>query len=69
MRVGEEGVTIADFEPYLYIKVRRFEEKVRKLNGAKPRNYPSKRRSMASSSKSGYVMIDITFSNVIRFGK
>ena len=58
MRVGAEGVTIADFEPDSYIKVR-FEEKVRKLNGAKPRNYPSKRRSVASSSKSGYVMIDI----------
>ena len=36
MRVGEEGVTIADFEPDSYIKVW-FEEKVRKLNGAKPR--------------------------------
>ena len=52
MRVGEEGVTIADFEPDSYIKVG-FEEKVRNLNGAKPRNYPSKRCSVASSSKSG----------------
>ena len=56
MRVGEEGVSISKFEPDLYIDSW-FQEKVRRMNGAKPRNYPSKRRSV--KSKSGYSVIDI----------
>ena len=56
MRVGEEGVSIGKFEPDLYIDSW-FQEKVRRMNGAKPRNYPSKRRSV--KSKSGYSVIDI----------
>ena len=47
MPVEEEGVTIADFEPYSYIKVW-FEEKVRKLNGAKPRNFLLNKRMSQS---------------------
>ncbi|XP_066915547.1 zinc finger protein 862-like [Clytia hemisphaerica] len=56
MRVGEEGVSIDEFEPDLYIN-KWFQEKVRRINGAKPRDYPSKRRSV--KSKSGYSVIDI----------
>ena len=56
MRVGEEGVSIEKFEPDPYINSW-FQEKVRRINGAKPRDYPSKRRSV--KSKSGYSVIDI----------
>ena len=47
IRVGEEGVSIQDFDPDPYIK-RWYESKVRRLNGAKPRKYPSKRCSVAT---------------------
>ena len=56
MRVGEEGVSIDKFEPDPYINSW-FQEKVRRKNGAKPRDYPSKRRSV--KSKSGYSVINI----------
>ena len=57
MHVGEEGVSIVELNPDPYIQ-KWYRDKVRLINGAKPRNYPSKRWSAASSS--GHVVIDIT---------
>ena len=56
MRVGEEGVSIVELNPDPYIQ-KQYDDKVRRINGAKPRNYPSKRQSVASSS--GHVVMDI----------
>ena len=56
MRVVEERVSIVEFNPDPYIQ-KWYEDKVRQINGAKPRNYPSKRQSVASSS--GHVVMDI----------
>ena len=49
MRVAEEGVSIAEFNPDPYIQ-KWYEDKVCRTNGAKPRHYPSKRQSVASAS-------------------
>ena len=56
MRVGEEGVSIVELNPDPYIQ-KQYDDKVRRINGAKPRNYPSKRQSVASSSS--HVVMDI----------
>ena len=42
MHVGEEGVSIVELNPDPYIQ-KWYRDKVRLINGAKPRNYPSKR--------------------------
>ena len=49
MRVGEEGVSIVEFNPDPSIQ-KWYEDKVCCTNGAKPRHYPSKRQSVASAS-------------------
>ena len=41
MCVGEEGVSIVEFNPDPYIQ-KWYEDKFCRINGAKPRNYPSK---------------------------
>ena len=56
LRVGEEGTHISDFDPEIYI-TKWCEEKVRRISGAKFRNYPTKRKSSATSC--GNVVMDI----------
>ena len=56
MRVVEEGASIVEFNADPYIQ-KWYEDKVRRINGAKPRNYPSKCQSVASSS--GHVVMNI----------
>ena len=56
MHVGKEGVSIVEFNPDRYIQ-KWYKDKVCHINGAKPKNYPSKRRSVASSS--GHMVMDI----------
>ena len=47
MGIGVEGVGIVKFNPEPHIK-QWFEEKIWRLNGTKPRKYPSKQRSISS---------------------
>ena len=56
MCIGKEGISIVEFNPDPYIQ-KWWEDKVRRINGGKPRNYPSKRGGVASSS--GHVVMDI----------
>ena len=42
MHVGEEGASIVEFNPDPYIQ-KWYKDKICRINGAKPRNYPSKR--------------------------
>lgn len=58
LRVGEEGVDINTFNPDPYIE-KWYTEKVRRFRGAKPRNYPSKRRSVSSGQNSNNEVMDI----------
>ena len=55
LRVGEEGVDITLFNPDPYIQ-KWYSEKVRRFSGAKPRNYPSKRRSVMDGASNDTVM-------------
>ena len=58
VRVGEEGVNIIEFNPDPYIE-KWYANKVQRINGAKPRNYPSKRRSVDFSTSSVHTVMDI----------
>ena len=62
IKIGEEGAKIEDFVADPFIE-KWFDEKVCRLNGAKPHNYPSKRKSTASSTKiidiAGYTLSDL----------
>ena len=58
IRVVEEGVNIVEFNPDPYIE-KWYANKVRRINRAKPRNYPSKRRSVDFSTSSGHTVMDI----------
>ena len=49
IRVGEEEVNIIEFNSDPYIE-KWYANKVRRINGAKPRNYPSKCRSIDFST-------------------
>ena len=56
MHFGKEEVSILEFNPDRYTQ-KWYEDKVRRSNGGKPRNYPSKSQSVASSSD--HVVMDI----------
>ena len=56
IRVSEEGVEISKFNPDPYIQ-KWYRDKVRCIKGAKPKKYPQKRKSVASSSFSDVMMI------------
>ena len=58
IRVGEEGVNITELNPIPYIK-KWYANKVWRINGAQPQNYPSKRRSVDSSTSSGHTVMDV----------
>ena len=58
IHVGEEGVNIIEFNPDPYIK-KWYANKVRCINGAKPRYYPSKHQSVDSSTSSSPTVMDI----------
>ena len=51
LRIGEEGVSIKDFDPEKAIN-RWYNQKVRRTNAAKKHNYPEKRRKLGQSSTS-----------------
>ena len=51
-------MNIIEFHPESYIE-KWYANKVQRINGAKTRNYPSKRRSVDFSTSSGYTVIDI----------
>ena len=59
MRVGEEVIGIVELSPEPRTK-QRFKETIWWLNGAKPRTYLSRRRSVRSASASSYVLMDIS---------
>ena len=57
--VGEEGVNIIEFNPDPCVE-KWYANKVQCINGAKPRNYPSKHRSFDSStSRSAHTVMNI----------
>ena len=58
IHIGEEGMNIIEFNPDPHIK-KWYANKVRRINGAKPRNYPSKHRSVDFSTSSGHTVLDI----------
>ena len=58
IHVREEGVNIIEFNPDPHIE-KWYANKVRRINGAKPRNYPSKRRSVDFSTSVGHTLMDI----------
>ena len=58
MCVGEEGVSIVEFNPDPYIQ-KWYEDKFCRINGAKSRNYPSKCWSVASSNS--HIVVDIAW--------
>ena len=51
-------MNIIEFHPDPYIE-KWYANKVQRINGAKPRNYPSKRRSVDFSTSSGHTVMDI----------
>ena len=51
-------MNIIDFNPDPYIE-KWYANKVRRISGAKPRYYPSKRRSVDFSISSGHTVMDI----------
>ena len=59
IRVGEKGVNIIELNPDPHI-AKWYANKVQRINGAKPRNYPSKSRSVNFSTSIGHTIIDIT---------
>ena len=58
IRIGEEGVNNVEFNPDPYIE-KWYANKVWCINGAKPRNYPSKRQSVDFLTSSGHTVKDI----------
>ena len=55
--IWEEGVNIIEFNPDSYIE-KWYANKVRCINGVKPRNYPSKCGSVDFSTSSGHTVMD-----------
>ena len=51
-------MNIIEFNPDPYIEIW-YINKVRRINGAKPRNYPSKHRSVDFSTLNGHTAMDI----------
>ena len=51
-------MNIIEFSPDPYSE-KWYANKVRRIYGAKPRNYPLKRRSVHSSTSSGHAVMDI----------
>ena len=58
IRVVEVGVNIIEFNPDPHIE-KWYANKVRRINGAKSRNYPSKRRSVDFLTSVGHTIVDI----------
>ena len=58
IRAGEEGVNITESNPNPYIE-KWYTNRVQRIIGAKPRNYPSKHRSVDSSTSSGQTVMYI----------
>ena len=58
IHVREEGVNIIEFNPDPHIE-KCYANKVRLINWAKPRNYPSKRRSVDFSTSVDHTVMDI----------
>ena len=56
IRIGEAGCQLADFKAENSLEYW-LNQKVRRLNGAKPRNYPERRQSTAASSSSKVIDI------------
>ena len=56
--VGDEGVNIIEFSLDPYIE-KWYANQVPCINGARSRNYPSKRRSVDFSTSSGHTVMDI----------
>ena len=58
IRIGERGVNIIKINPEPYID-KWYANKVWRIKGAQPRNYPSKHRSVDSSTSSGQTVMDV----------
>ena len=57
LRIGEDGPSTKDFDPEQSI-IHWSNEKMRRINGAKPHRYPNKRKKAEQSS---YCMSDFEF--------
>lgn len=56
LRIGQEGCPLADFKADEAVEYW-LSQKIRRLNGAKPRNYPAGRQSTAASSSAKVINI------------
>ena len=56
LRIGEEGCPLADFKADEALEYW-LNQKIRRLNGAKPRNYPAEKQSTTASSSAEVIDI------------